>query len=71
MKHRNSPLASSRFTAHQNDALELLRRLAADIEKFQQEFNDGGRTDWGFVGSMAHVTELLQEAHNHLTSDEE
>lgn len=71
MIKRHSPLASTKFTDHQQAALDLLQRLAADIERLQEEFDDGGRTDWSFVGSMGHVRELLQEAHEFLTNTDE
>ncbi len=70
MINRHSPLASNNFTAHQENALQLLRDLAADIEKMQQDFDDGGRTNWCYVGSLAHVRELLQEAHDFLNDKE-
>ena len=71
MINRNSPLAGTKFTDHQEAALNMLQRLAADIERLQEEFDDGGRTDWSFVGSIGHVRELLEEAHDFLTNTEE
>lgn len=69
-RHSNI-MASAKFADHQQAALDLLQQLTADIERLQEEFDDGGRTDWSFVGSMAHVREQLQEAHDFLTNTDE
>ena len=70
MQTRHSPLASTKFTAHQENALQLLRDLAADIEKLQEQFDDNGRTNWGYVEELGHLRNLLREAHNFLNNEE-
>lgn len=49
----------------------LLGQLAADVERHNREFAQSGSRDWGYPGDLAHVEELLREAHNFLTNNED
>lgn len=54
---KNGP-AIERFSEKKAQAKELLKKLQSDIAKWGKT----GEVNWGDVGSMSHVIELLTEA---------
>ena len=66
----NDTTAAARFTEHEKNANDLLNAIIAELKNLRTEFNDNGRTNWGFVGDLTQVEESLREIHNFLTNKE-
>ncbi len=63
--------ATQAYEEHRDAILALLDELRGDLGMHNVHFDRAGRRDWGFPGDLAHVRELLQEAHDFLNSDQE
>lgn len=58
--------ASTQYDQHQTAILNLLDELAGDIAMHNVRFDRAGRRDYGYPGDLAHIEELLRQAHDFL-----
>lgn len=64
--------ANDKYTEHETEIANLLKKLAADLKRHRREFDRAGRQrDWGYPGDLAQIREYLTDAHNFLNSDPE
>ena len=63
--------AAERYEEDRDAIIDLLDELRGDLGKNNRDFDLTGRRHGGYVGDLAHVRELLQEAHNFLNNIEE
>lgn len=66
-KQRDSATA---YDDHTDAIIALLDCLRDDLHRHSLEFAKSGGRDWGYPGDLAHVRELLTEAHNFLNDQE-
>lgn len=63
--------ATERFDSHEGAIRALLELIRSDVEKHRREFTTTGGRDWGYVGSLAELRELLQRATNFMNGTDE
>ena len=63
--------AAERYEEHRDAIIDLLDELGGDIGMHNRNFDLTGRRNWGYPGDLAHVRDLLQQAHNFLNNKEE
>lgn len=66
----NQTTAAEQFDDNAESIRTLLDELAADLGIQNVLFDRTDRRHWGYVGNLAHVRELLEQAHNFLNDKE-
>ena len=66
-----TPQAAETYDERTDAITDLLKKLAADLDRHGREFAQAGSRDWGYPGDLGHVEELLRQAHNFLANIDE
>ena len=60
-----------RYEVNLRDIKTFMRDIEAAPKVHEREFKASGMRDWGFVGDLGHVRELLEETHKFITGTED
>lgn len=71
VKQSAGPKAEDRYAANLRDIKTFMRDIEAALKVHEREFKTSGMRDWGFVGDLGHVRELLEETHKFITGTED
>jgi hypothetical protein len=63
--------AEQAYHEHRDAIIDLLDELRGDIGMHNRDFDLTGRRNYGYVGDLAHVHDLLQQVSNFLNNKEE
>lgn len=58
------------YHEHEEQIQYLLKQIAQDVRHHSRRFLREGARDWGFVGDLAHVEELLTEIYKFMNNQE-
>ncbi len=59
-----------RYDEHAENIRVLINNLIGDLSRHARNFDLTGQRNYGYVGDLAHVQDLLQQAHNFLNNEE-
>ncbi len=59
-----------RYDEHAENIRVLINNLIGDLSQHARNFDLTGQRNYGYVGDLAHVQDLLQQAHNFLNNEE-
>lgn len=65
-----APQAKDRYEDNTRAIKALLREITAGLVAHEREFKTSGSTNWGFVGDVGHIHELLKEVRDFLYNAE-
>jgi hypothetical protein len=55
------PTAKASFARVEKEVQNLVKSLDAKLKKHSEAFKKSGETDWGYVGSLGHVKNKLED----------
>jgi hypothetical protein len=67
---RRGDTAEKRYTLLRKGLDREMKALHQEIDRMDRDFDRGGRTDWGYVGSMAEVYERISEMRRFLAGED-
>lgn len=54
--------AAQQYDERQNKILALIDQITGDLAIHSRNFDKDGRRNWAYIGDLAHIEEMLEQA---------
>lgn len=62
--------AAQQYDERQDKILALIDQIASELAIHSRNFDKDGRRNWGYIGELAHIEEMLEQAAEFINNKE-